>query len=395
MNLHEAYRILELPPGADWNAVKRKHRFLSTVWHPDRMADQYKDESQEKLKEINNARDVLKKHFDTDHKDNNCECQEPDAEAYKQKEQEAKERFHREQEERRKATQAKERQARARNEARKKRHEEAEAKQKEQAAEEAARHQAQSEDIAAAYEQGKKLDEHKKYSKYTIYSLVAFFTTVVFLVINQSMANMKAESLKNYTSPKFNEYFDVKYKHTQDKLAYLKKHIGKNISEDQADYLQPPFDQSYEKILHRYVNPPRPRPRPIPIPVVTEPQPTQQDKWDIGSLEGQYKTRARNIATKEKLEAMLKKLKTATYRTSDHQVYDYLKQIYDDTNRLYKAKVDAIDFADENIDRLEKKISKNLGSKYLPKKPGPQQPYVIATEAAYNNALNSYPELFR
>ena len=34
-------------------------------------------------------------------------------------------------------------------------------------------------------------------------------------------------------------------------------------------------------------------------------------------------------------------------------------------------------------------------TKYLPKKTGPQQPYVIATESAYNNALNSYPELFR
>lgn len=76
-------------------------------------------------------------------------------------------------------------------------------------------------------------------------------------------------------------------------------------------------------------------------------------------------------------------------------MYNHLKQIYDDTNRLYKAKVEAIDFVDESIGRLEKKNSNNLGSKYLPKRPGPQPPYVIATESAYNNALNTYPVLFR
>lgn len=75
--IHKAYSILGLEPGAPFEAVKRRYRKLVLVWHPDRMRNaDAKREVEEELKKINSMFEKLKKHFDTEHKtESGCRCQ--------------------------------------------------------------------------------------------------------------------------------------------------------------------------------------------------------------------------------------------------------------------------------------------------------------------------------
>lgn len=74
--LQKAYFVMGLEPGAALDKVTRRHKRLIMVWHPDRFptADG-KKEAEEELKQINNAKDDLKNHFEKDHKDSGpCPC---------------------------------------------------------------------------------------------------------------------------------------------------------------------------------------------------------------------------------------------------------------------------------------------------------------------------------
>lgn len=388
--LHEAYKILELPPGADWAAVKKKYRLLSTVWHPDRMASEdFKKQADDKLKAINNARDVLKKHFETSHKDNDCDCQEQDPELYKKKEEEARQRFHKEQEQRRHATQAEERQARARDEARRAKDEEAQAEQ--QAA--SARAESFPSDLEAAHQQAQKLQDHETYLKYTVMALKVFGATCLILAINLGLVSWKMDHLKKFEPRQQNDYYDLHYKYEDDKAKYLEEHIHKSMGSYKAE-LMPPFETSYMKILNTYLYPPQ-SVSPNPAPIQQEPTPTQEDRNDIGNLEGQYATRASYIAKKEKLQDMLKKLDSAMTRTSDPRITEELNAIYRPTAALLEAAKSQVDFVTRSITEKENRIIQRLGRKWLPKQTSPVSSIVISTEATYNSAVSRYPELFK
>jgi len=74
--LQKAYFILGLEPGAPMDKVTRRHKRLIMVWHPDRFptADG-KNDAEEELKQINNAKDDLKAHFEKGHKPSGpCAC---------------------------------------------------------------------------------------------------------------------------------------------------------------------------------------------------------------------------------------------------------------------------------------------------------------------------------
>ncbi|MCM2313641.1 MAG: DnaJ domain-containing protein [Thermoanaerobaculia bacterium] len=57
MRLADCYRLLDLQPGASPEEVKRAHRDLNKVWHPDRFGDDLalRAKAEEKLKSINAA----------------------------------------------------------------------------------------------------------------------------------------------------------------------------------------------------------------------------------------------------------------------------------------------------------------------------------------------------
>src|SRR6266496_1565914 len=57
----EAYRTLDLQPGADLGSVRQAYRLLVKVWHPDRFANDPKVQaaSDEKLKDINASYEAI------------------------------------------------------------------------------------------------------------------------------------------------------------------------------------------------------------------------------------------------------------------------------------------------------------------------------------------------
>lgn len=62
-DLADCYRILDLPPDATQEEVKRAYRELAKVWHPDRFTGDPKlqHKAQEKLKQINSAYERIRK----------------------------------------------------------------------------------------------------------------------------------------------------------------------------------------------------------------------------------------------------------------------------------------------------------------------------------------------
>lgn len=75
--IQAVYQKLGVAPGSSLDAAKKRYRQLAMVWHPDRMpTPEGRRTAEEELKQINNAFDCLKKHFETDHRQGPaCECQ--------------------------------------------------------------------------------------------------------------------------------------------------------------------------------------------------------------------------------------------------------------------------------------------------------------------------------
>lgn len=76
--IQAAYQKLGIAPGSSLDAVKKRYRQLAMVWHPDRMpTPEGRRTAEEELKQINNAFDCIKKHFESEHRlGPNCECQQ-------------------------------------------------------------------------------------------------------------------------------------------------------------------------------------------------------------------------------------------------------------------------------------------------------------------------------
>jgi curved DNA-binding protein CbpA len=69
----QCYRVLGLEPGASPEEVNQAYKDLAFIWHPDRVPEdnpRLKHKAQEKLKEINHARDQLRSIRPSTHKKN-------------------------------------------------------------------------------------------------------------------------------------------------------------------------------------------------------------------------------------------------------------------------------------------------------------------------------------
>lgn len=83
-DLHKAYQILGLEPGASLEAITRRYKRLIMVWHPDRFpTHDGKHDAEEELKRINDAQDRLKAHFSkgTHNPNGACACRPDMAQA--------------------------------------------------------------------------------------------------------------------------------------------------------------------------------------------------------------------------------------------------------------------------------------------------------------------------
>lgn len=76
--IQKAFSILNLEPGSSKKTIQTRYRRLIMVWHPDRFTSaEDKAHAENELKQINNAKDLLWKHFDSGtHKASGCECQQ-------------------------------------------------------------------------------------------------------------------------------------------------------------------------------------------------------------------------------------------------------------------------------------------------------------------------------
>lgn len=85
--LARAYFVMGIDAGSSMEAILTRYRRLAMVWHSDRFPQpEAKQGAEEEMKKINNARDELKKHFATNHKESGyCACR-PGAAADKPKE---------------------------------------------------------------------------------------------------------------------------------------------------------------------------------------------------------------------------------------------------------------------------------------------------------------------
>ncbi|XFA72179.1 pentapeptide repeat-containing protein [Thermosynechococcaceae cyanobacterium Okahandja] len=66
LDIETCYRVLELEPGATLEDVNRAYRDLVFIWHPDRIPKdnvRLVEKAQEKIKQINDARDQLRQHI--------------------------------------------------------------------------------------------------------------------------------------------------------------------------------------------------------------------------------------------------------------------------------------------------------------------------------------------
>lgn len=62
MNIDDAYRLLDVDPRASDEEIRRAHRDLTKVWHPDRFAHdaELRRKAEEKLKAINEAWETIR-----------------------------------------------------------------------------------------------------------------------------------------------------------------------------------------------------------------------------------------------------------------------------------------------------------------------------------------------
>ena len=61
--LENAYRTLELEPGASMDEINQSYKDLVFIWHPDRLPKEnlrLQEKAQEKIKHLNQARDYLR-----------------------------------------------------------------------------------------------------------------------------------------------------------------------------------------------------------------------------------------------------------------------------------------------------------------------------------------------
>lgn len=76
--LQKAYVTFGLEHGSSFDAIKRRYKRLIMVWHPDRFPNaEGKQDAEEELKRINDAKDKLFAHFEKNHKESGpCACRE-------------------------------------------------------------------------------------------------------------------------------------------------------------------------------------------------------------------------------------------------------------------------------------------------------------------------------
>jgi curved DNA-binding protein CbpA len=73
--LARAYFVMGIDAGSSMEEVTNRYKRMALAWHSDRFPASQKEQAEEEMKKINNARDELRKHFTNSHKASGyCAC---------------------------------------------------------------------------------------------------------------------------------------------------------------------------------------------------------------------------------------------------------------------------------------------------------------------------------
>lgn len=360
--LHDAFKILEMEPGASLEDVQRKYKLLSFVWHEDSLPDSRKHESKDKLKVLKYARDILVDHFKSDHKERNCLCQATNEDATEEPD-------------------------------------------TENAPEEATKPQSndplRDEDKTSEEVQEDEIDfepaidseEQKKNSKLLKPALSLFAFTCVAGSINLAMASQKSASLKEFVPVSETKYEQKIQAFLKDKKNYLKTHLGKEAISYHPSLIQP-YEKSIERI--KRMNSASSYSTIQKSEFDTDNQKlTYKENWEIDSLTSHYKNK---IAVEKSIDLIRHQL-TLTNRALNNASSEpeilMLKKTGEKLKFLLEARIKRAASLKSKILEVEDLIIRKKGEGFLPKFPDPDK---IEPAKIYNNfesLMQNYPHLFQ
>ncbi|NOJ26773.1 MAG: hypothetical protein DA330_02015 [Nitrososphaera sp.] len=251
-DLHDAFTALGLKAGTSWDEVKEKHQILAAGLHPDTYKGKRKEKAETELKKINHARDVLRKHFQEDHKESGCACDpnptashtgpapSPDAtqqhqDDVEQRAAEARRRDAQRAQEAEEARRAAEAQAQAAAAATAQRQEEAQFAQ----------------DLQDSYQFNQEANKTALYWKLAFACLVWFLGNFAYAHLSQGA--YKTGDLYSSFNDEYGKLrgdFEAKWQtYQKDKQAVVTRITGEKPTLASCEKWRPPFDTAYNKLL--------------------------------------------------------------------------------------------------------------------------------------------------
>ncbi len=242
-DLHDSFIALGLKPGTSWEEVKEKHKLLAVGLHPDKFKGEKKEKAETELKKVNHARDVLKKHFNQEHRETGCFCRTPDA---------GTEQTARQDDFEQRAAEARRRDTeRAQGEADTKKASDAFNQATSAAAAGQQEHAQFAKDLEQSYEIGKESTKTALYCKLSVACLVWFLGNLAYA--NLSLNAYKMSDIHGSFNDeywKLRKDFDARWDaYQKDKQAVLAKVTGKQPTLAFCESWAPPFDSNYERVL--------------------------------------------------------------------------------------------------------------------------------------------------
>lgn len=388
--LHEAFKTLELPPGSSFEEVKRAHKKFTHVWHPDRVPESMKDEAGERLKKYNHARDVLRSHFKSAHKESGCACQEVPAAAASSSSHSGKQPFHGAAS--KEAERTEEDIAREMDEQRKKRKEKQSAQESQR--QEASSKEAEYEDqVSSAYSESKKVDKHRSLLKISKIAALGCLGSMFFFYFYRGYLEGRSGSLNGYQSSEQLSFQSKNQAYLNDKFDYLRKNVRHEVFPRDAERLRPPFEQNFEAIALGKDTQNNSSAMP-PVPQVTETD-DYEDRQQKEVLKSMYAQRSSKQATIDMLKEQESVLETARKRAGEdaRAVDDFERALTNIRLRIANRRED-LGRTIGKINEIERGLLKRRGANFLPKIDESQARQPEYQETGFDMLKRTYPQYF-
>lgn len=241
--IDKAYIVLGLEPGASYQEVKEAYQLLISGLHPDKHKGKKKEQAEKKAKQINNAKDLLDSHFNSEHEDGpDCSCQPGQAkpESYSSELAETSSSSTSSKEER--ARKAREREAEREKE---------DSSQSEffyTSQEDDTKDDIFADDLFYAYNFDVAKKRASLYWKISLGALVFYLGCFCYGNIVKGMYSTGGLKAKPFTAEE-SQVNDNWKKYQREKLQLVEKLTGKRPTEKSIERWRPPFEPTYKRLL--------------------------------------------------------------------------------------------------------------------------------------------------